>query len=286
MKTFYKLIAIAFILMTAACNGSETIETSAFSFEKPADYSQNKDRISIPDFSETAVMSNANGGMSIVAFPAGPDVEKFLYAQSFGGVNAELRNCSFDSISETEIGSRKTSKVGFEGKISGKGVRGTLYAFEEGDYLFLIMGFGFDGTPDDIESMIATIKAKSDGRSPEEIKAARLAAIVRVSNSSLPRAVDEVTTWKAVTIDNTRNCIVMDMEISGNSADLDLDFFQDFLNTNREEAVIPTFRDQRSADYLIEMPARLGYDFEYIYTTAEDGKIIGRMHIANSEIND
>lgn len=97
---------------------------------------------------------------------------------------------------------------------------------------------------------------------------------------------DEVSTWKDVTVDETRKCIVMDVEISGNSDALDLEYFSNFIDELRDESIVPVFREQRSADLLIEIPGRMGYDFEYVYTTADDGKEIGRMHIDNASIMD
>ncbi len=286
MKTIRTLLLAVAVCMLTACSEPKTVETPAFSMEMPAGYSLTKDQISIPDFSETMAMTTSTGGVSVIAFPQGPEVEKFLYAQSFGGANAELRECSFSNLTETEIDSRKVSKVDLEGKISGKNVKGSLYSFEDGNYLFLVIGFGFQGAPDNIDHIISTIKAKPDSRSEEEIGAARLAAIIKVSSGTLPRAVDEITTWKGVSADESRKCIIMDMEISGSSADIDQDYFQTYLDSNRDEVVIPMFREQRSSDYLIEIPARLGYDVEYIYTTSDDGKVIGRMHIDNSQFAD
>lgn len=285
MKPIRTLMFALAVGLLAACSNPKTIETPAFTIEMPAGYSQTKDQISIPDYSETIGMTNATGGVSVIAFPRGPEVEKFLYSQSFGGANAELRECTFNNLTEHVIGSRRVHKVNLEGKISGKSVKGSLYAFEEGNYLFLVIGFGFYGAPNDIENIISTISAKPDSRSDEEIGAARLAAVVKVASSTLPRAVDEITTWKGVSVDEDRKCIIMDMEISASPDDIDSDYFQSYLDSNRDEVVIPTFREQRSSDYLIDLPTRLGYDFEYTYTTSDNGKVIGIMHIDNSQLS-
>lgn len=286
MKTFYRILAAALVFMMAACNGAETVETPAFSVEKPSGYSLDKDNVSIPDYCQAALMSSGSNAISVIAFPEVPDIEKFLYSQTFGGFNAELKNCRFDSITSAVVGSRETARIGVNGKISGKKVKGSIYAFKDGGYLFMVMGFGTNDTPAEIEDVIPTIHAKSDPRDPDEMLAAQLAAIIKVSKSTLPRPMDEVTTWKDVSVDDERKCIVMDVEIGVNSEDLDLEYFGNFIDTLRDETIIPTFRDQRSADLLIEIPGRMGYDFEYVYTTTGDGKIIGRMHIDNSSIMD
>lgn len=286
MKTFYRILAAALVLLMAACNGAETVDTPVFSFEKPSGYSLDKENVSIPDYCQATLMSNGGNAISIMAFPEVPDVEKFLYSQTYGGFNAELKDCRFDGITSATVGSVETKKVGVDGTISGRKVKGTIYAFKEGGYLFMVMGFGTKAAPDETESLIPTIQAKADPRGTDGKLSAQLAAIIKVSKSTLPRPMDEVSTWKDVTVDEARKCIVMDVEISGNSDALDLEYFRNFIDELRDESIVPVFREQRSADLLIEIPGRMGYDFEYVYTTAGDGKEIGRMHIDNASIMD
>lgn len=278
-------IFTALAILTAACNQTKTVENNMFAVEMPAGYTLTGDEISVPDFSETAVISNNKGSVSLMAFPAGPDPEKLLYAQTFGGLNSALSNCTFGEIRPVSIGGLDGFAVQMEGLVSSQNAKGTIYTLPKGDYIFMVIAVGSNGAPDVTEDIIASITPKTDPRPVDEHNAALLESVVNLSRKSLPQYTDEVTVWSAIDIDKERKCLVMTMTVDGSSEDYDLDYTRKLLETEQRDYAINSFRENRSADYLVDIPARLGYDFEYLYKTADDGAVLGRLHISNTDIN-
>ena len=283
IKKFFTVISIAVLL--AACTTPETIETSSYTVDMPVGYNTIENNLNLDGFIDYTLMTGKKSAMTVMAFPAGPDPEKFLYSQTYGGNNVELSECEFGDITQEEIAGKNLYRVDADGYVAGKKVAGAIYTFEGGNNLFLFMALGFNGEPPVAKDVIASIEPKPETRSEHERNAAYIDGVIEFSKATLPRDVDEFTTWLDVEADTTRKCIVMNMEIVGSADDYDIDAFRAALEVQARQA-ISIINESRSADYLIDIPTRQGYDFEYVYTTADDNIELGRMFIPNDSIRD
>lgn len=279
------LIFAAITILLASCTRPEIVDKTMFSVECPAGYTVSGDELNMGDFREAVGLTNKTSSIAVIAFPSMPDTKKFLYTQTFSGLNEALRNCTFGVMRPVNIGGADGFSVPAIGTIAGQSVKGAIYALPKGDYMFLIMAFSPDGVPDSTEKIISSITPKQDMRPEEERNAELLENVINFSRKMLPRQIDEVTRWTEVDVDNDRKCLVITMTISGNSDDYDLDYLRNFIETDQRDSALTSFRENRSSDYLIEIPARLGYGFEYVYITATDSVPLGSFLISNDDLN-
>ncbi len=198
-------------------------------------------------------------------------------------MNPALIGMTFGEMTAVTIDGIEGWKVAMSGVMAGQiAGEGEVFCADIDNACVIAFTAGKDAVPSFTDKFIGSIQVNKeavDAIQADPVKA--IETVVDLTRANLPMPIDEITTWRAINVDNDAKNVNVVMSLNGNVCDFEGS--AKIIEANRE-SVVRTLRSSIDSDLTLSVPVSYGYSITYQYVPSNSDEPVATLTITPDEL--